>query len=253
MSAIRNSAFARPIAHRGLHDKSRGIIENSKSAFANAIAKGFGIECDLQLSKDGQPIVLHDETLERVTSRTGLVSEMTEREITALPLTGSANPDHPLTFRDLLAQVDGRVPLAVELKPQPGEGNSILVQKAVEALAHYSGAFAFITFDPRLLMALRDSGYRGHRGVIIERFTSELAMRHLSARQRFIMRHLLHYPQTRFDFIACDQNALTLPAIRLFHALGFPVLSWTITSQQQADRALKHADQIGFEGFEPRI
>lgn len=244
-------AFARPIAHRGLHDKSSGVIENSRTAFQKAMARGFGIECDLQLSADDQPMVIHDDTLDRVTQGKGKVSAFDADEIAALPLAGSLEPDHTLHFHELLTLVNGQVPLAVELKPQAQGRNRLLVEKAVNALKDYSGPFAFITFDPRLLTALHEIGYRGHRGVIIERFTSELALNHLTARQRFVMRHLLHYPKTRFDFIACDQHALTLPAVRLFRAVGFPVLTWTITSQAQADTALEHADQIGFEGYEP--
>lgn len=250
---VQNPAFARPIAHRGLHDKAQGIIENSKTAFKRALDAGFGIECDLQLTLDDKPVVIHDDTVDRVTGHTGLVRELSEKEVTALPLAGSTNPDTTLRFAELLQLVNGKSPLAVELKPQSADRNRVLVERAVEQIKGYEGPFAFITFDPRLLSQLREIGYRGHRGVIIERFTSELALRHLSSRQRFVMRHLLHYPKTRFDFVACDQNALSLPAVRLVRTLGFPVLTWTITSQAEADRAAPHADQIGFENFLPRI
>lgn len=245
-------AFARPIAHRGLHNKTSGITENSRTAFELAIARGFGIECDLQLSADDQPMVIHDDTLDRVTEKKGKVEAFSADDIAAQPLAGSRTLDHTLRFAELLELVNGQVPLAVELKPQSRDRNHLLAKKAVAALKGYKGPFAFITFDPRLLTALQEIGYHGHRGVIIDRFTSELALEHLTARQRFVMRHLLHYPKTRFDFIACDQHALTLPAVRMFRALGFPVLTWTITSQAEADRALKHADQIGFEGYEPK-
>jgi glycerophosphoryl diester phosphodiesterase len=82
--------FDRPIAHRGLHDRAHGVIENSRSAFEAAIARGFTIECDVQLSRDGVPVIFHDDDLERITGRTGPVSSLTAGELGATPLLGSA-------------------------------------------------------------------------------------------------------------------------------------------------------------------
>ena len=244
-------AFAKPVAHRGLHNASVGVIENSATAFELAIARGYAVECDLQLTKDDIPVVVHDETLARVASHSGRIAEMTAREVTRIPLTNSKAGDTPLTFAQLLKLIDARTPLAVELKPQSGPRNVLLAQKAAEAVRDYSGLLAFISFDPRLLTALNEAGYTGPLGIIVERFESELARRHITALKRFSMRHLLHYPQTRFNFIASDQHALTLPATRLFRQLGFPVLTWTITSPEEAKIARQHADQIAFENFEP--
>jgi glycerophosphoryl diester phosphodiesterase len=234
-----------------MHNIGEGVIENSASAFERAIAGGFGVECDLQLSRDEQPMVVHDETLDRVTGRPGVVREMMGDDIAAVPLAGSKAGDRILRFAELLALIDGRVPLAVELKPQRDNKNRRLAEIAMAATRDYKGPLAFISFDPSLLVAMKAVGYRGPLGVIVERFTSEAALKHLSGRQRFVMRHLLHYPQTRFNFIACDQHALDLPAVRFLHMIGFPVLTWTIASRQEAAAALKQADQIAFEAFDP--
>ena len=73
----------------------------------------------------------------------------------------------------------------------------------------------------------------------------------LTQLQRFALRHVLHWPTTRFDFLSVDKAALDLPAVRLFRALGKPVTSWTIRSEAEAAAARHGADQIVFEGFLP--
>lgn len=252
MTTLRE-VMSRPVAHRGLHDLPNGVAENSAKAFQRAIERNLAIECDLQLSGDGVPMVIHDSTLDRVTDQPGKVSALSAGQIGRIPLAGSAEKDCALTFSQLLELIDSRVAIAVELKPQStDEKDAEMAKAAVAALNAYHGPLAFISFSPNLLKLVRRYGYKGPLGIIVERFVSELAQEHLNPWQRFSMRHLLHYPFTRFDFIDCDHKALDLPAVRLFHFLGFPLAAWTITSQAEADEALKHCDQIAFEGFIPR-
>ena len=97
--------FDIPIAHRGLHDRAAGVIENSRSAFQRAIDKGFSIECDLQLTRDGVPVVFHDDRLERLTGLKGYVRDISSDELLTTPLLGSAAGDCPQTFGQLLEQV----------------------------------------------------------------------------------------------------------------------------------------------------
>jgi glycerophosphoryl diester phosphodiesterase len=245
--------FDRPIAHRGLHNKSAGVIENSRSAFAAAIAGNFAIECDLQLSSDGVPIVFHDQKLERLTGRTGLVRETTAAEMGSYPLAGSAAGDCPQTFNELLAQTQGKVLLQVELKHQTSpEATRKLAQAAVASARAYHGPLVFESFDPDLLVEARKAGYTGALGIITWRYDQpDDDTGGMDPWRNFLMRHLLHWPRTRFDFISCDKNALDLPAIRFWHSLGMTTASWTIRSQAEADAALAHADQIVFEGFSP--
>lgn len=252
MTTLRE-VMSRPVAHRGLHDLPNGVAENSATAFNRAAEMNLAIECDLQLSGDGVPMVIHDSTLDRVTDQSGKVSALSAGQIGRIPLSGSSSKDCTLTFPQLLALIDSRVAIAVELKPQPSDAQDAeMAEAAVAALKTYQGPVAFISFSPNLLKLVRLYGYRGPLGIIVERFVSELAQEHLSPWQRFSMRHLLHYPFTRFDFIDCDHKALDLPAVRLFHFLGFPLAAWTITNQAEADKALKHCDQIAFEGFIPQ-
>lgn len=240
-----------PIAHRGLHDIGKGVIENSPAAFKAAIAGGYAIECDLQLSADGVPMVIHDSTLDRVAGRGGRVDAMTADEIARVPLKDSVDRDTTLTFVEFLNLVGGRVPLAVELKDQEDGRNDELARAAAVALEHYTGAVGIISFNPRLLTGIRDNGFTGPLGILVERYKNKWAEERMTPSQRFFLRHLLHYPSTRFDFIDCHHESLNLPAVRLLRFLGFPVVTWTIKSQEDADRALQHCDQITFEGFVP--
>ena len=244
--------FDRPIAHRGLHDREAGIIENSRSAFARAIEAGFAIECDLQLTRDGVPVVFHDDRLERLTGLDGLVRDISSDVLLSTPLLGSAAGDCPQTFGQLLEQVGGKVMLQVELKRQLPEKTKQLASVAVANCARYTGPITFESFDPAMVVAARRAGFADRIGIITERYvgTGE-DYEGLSPSDRFGLRHLLHWPWSRFDFLSVDKEALTLPAVRAFRAMGWPVTSWTIRSTDEARAALQHADQIVFERFEP--
>lgn len=244
--------FARPIAHRGLHDRARGVIENSRSAFAAAMARGFGIECDLQLTADGEAIVFHDTDLERLLGQPGLVRSWSSDALVVTPLTGSATKDCPQTFSELLAQVAGRAPLVVEVKHQANAADTeALGRRVVECVEAYEGPLVIKSFDPHMLVTLRRAGYAGPLGIITYGYDKPEWYGDMPARTRFVLRHLLHYPWSRFTFISCGRDALRLPAVRMFRMLGFLVMSWTVRSPDEARQALRDADQIVFEGFDP--
>ncbi|GHA12558.1 phosphodiesterase [Devosia pacifica] len=248
-----NLTFDRPVAHRGLHDRTAGIIENSAAAFRAAIEAGFAIECDLQLTADGRPIVFHDDDRERLTGRTGAVADTSFEEMSSIPLLDSAAGDCPMQFADFLALVDGRALLQVELKHQRDEeGTDRLARAAAECLADYTGPVTVESFDPRLLVLVRKHGFSGPLGIITYDYDPEGHHSTLGEEQRFILKNLLHWHETRFDFISCAKNALDLPAIRFWRELGVPVTAWTIKSQAEADAVASACDQIVFEGFDPR-
>lgn len=245
--------FPNPIAHRGLHDISRGVIENTPSAFEAAIAGGYGIECDVQLSSDGVPYIFHYDDLDRLVGRSGRSDAIGIDEVCALPLLGSSTGDRPQRFTEFLTQVDGRTLLQIELKRQStAAGTDKLARAVAAALSTYRGPNVIESFDPNLLIAMRKAGYEGKLGIITYSWRIPDWDADIPARQKFALRHLLHWPMTRFDFISCHDVALDLPAVRFFHALGVPVCTWTIKSQAQAETVLTRADQIVFEGFVPR-
>ena len=247
-----SQSFDRPIAHRGYHDRSRGIIENSASAFEAAVENGFALECDLQLSADNEAIVFHDDTTERLLGRPGLLRELTAAEIGALSLTGSAAGDAPQTFAALLDQIAGRTLMVVEVKDQHDRARNVaLAKRAVELVASYTGPLVFKSFHPGIVAALRDAGFKGEIGIITYRYDRpdwDGGIPHL---QRLALRHLLHYPFSRFTFISCEQSSLDLPAVRMFRTRGMKVMSWTVRDPHAVSRVREHADQIVFEGFDP--
>jgi glycerophosphoryl diester phosphodiesterase len=245
--------FSQPIAHRGLHDRERGIIENSRSAFEAAIAAGFAIECDVQLTRDGVPVIFHDDDMQRLLGLPGDIREASSDLVLKTRLLGSSAGDCPQTFGQLLEQVAGRTLLQVELKHQKTGKTKPLANVAIDHASRYHGPICFESFDPWLLVAAREAGFKGELGIITERYEgSGPDYEGLKPTDRIALRHLLHWPLSRFDFLSVDKDALSLPAVRLFRALGKPVTSWTIRSAEQASAALANADQIVFEGFLPQ-
>jgi glycerophosphoryl diester phosphodiesterase len=244
--------FARPIAHRGLHDAARGIIENSRSAFEAAIAGGYAIECDVQLSSDGVPFIFHDDDFDRLTSVRGPSDARPIAEVQALVLTGSSAGEAPQRFTEFLDQVAGRTLLQIELKQQRGAtATRTLAASVADALKSYRGPCTLESFDPNLIVALREQGVAAPIGIITYGYDEPEWDSSLAGWKKLVLRHLLHWPRTRFDFISCRDVSLNLPAVRLFRGMGMPVTSWTIKTPQQAASALAHADQIVFEGFLP--
>jgi glycerophosphoryl diester phosphodiesterase len=244
--------FPRPIAHRGLHDRANGVIENTASAFEAAIAGNFAIECDVQLTSDGVPVIFHDDDMARLLGRAGLVADATAGDITALTLLGSAAGDRPQRFTEFLAQIGGRTLLQIELKHQrDNAGTQLLARSVAEGLKTYEGSVTIESFDPNLLTSIRQFGFTGPRGIITHAYVDNGEDTQLSDEQRFTLRHLLHWHETQFDFISCAKDALELPAITFWRALGKPVTAWTIRSQEEADAATPFVDQLVFERFDP--
>ncbi len=143
---------ARPLAHRGLHDASAGVIENTASAFAAAIAGGYGIETDLQISADGEAMVHHDDALGRLTEGSGRLADMTAAEIKAVRF--KASSDRILTLGELCELVAGRATLVLELKSH-FDGDRRLVQRCADVLANYAGPVAVMSFDPAMIEMAR--------------------------------------------------------------------------------------------------
>lgn len=240
---------ARPVAHRGYHDRDAGRIENSMSAIKAAVDRRFAIEVDLQIAEDGVPMVFHDSTLDRLTSETGSVRSWASTRLQSVQLNGS--DDKIPTFDALLEEVNGLVPLVIELKPH-GTLTEPLARSVLEKLKHYSGPTALMSFDPSMVATLKREATDHPRGIIANATPAPVPWGGDSAFGRFSLRHLMHIPGTRPDFIAYDCRALPAPGPALWSNLfDLPVLSWTVRSQQEADRIQKSVSQIIFEGFDP--
>lgn len=236
---------ARPIAHRGLHDDKKGIVENTASAFQAAIDKGYAIECDLQITRDGEAVLFHDDTVDRVIDGHGLVKDLTAAELKALPIRNSK--DHVQTLAEMLQQVKGQVPLVIELKPQ-WDGDDRLAKRTVEVVKGYQGPFCLMSYDPDVVAAVRRFDPHIIRGVVAERHLDYYAGAMPTAKL-VELRTLSHLSRTQPDFISFYQDELPWAPITAFRRSGKPVITWTIRTPAQAHKALRHSDQITFEGF----
>jgi glycerophosphoryl diester phosphodiesterase len=246
-SESRRAAFltARPIAHRGLHDLNRGIVENTQSAFASAIARGYPIECDLQRTSDGEAGVFHDDHLDRLTEGHGLVKNHSAAQMKALTIRQSQ--DKVQTLAEMLAQVKGQVPLVIELKSH-WDGDVRLAEHAVEVLKSYAGPYCIMSFDPDMIAAVRRLSPQTIRGVVAERYNDPYYGALPLARQ-LELRTFSHVGRTMPDFVSFYYEELPWAPITALRGNGMPIITWTIRSPDQAAKALRCSDQITFEGF----
>lgn len=232
-------------AHRGLHDNKTCAPENSMPAFRKAVDAGYGIELDVQLTRDRIPVVFHDETLERVCGVQGNVRDYTFEELQQFTLCKS-DERIPL-FADVLRLVDGRVPLIVEIKIH--ESASVVCSAADALLAQYKGAYCIESFHPAAVRWYKKNRPQIVRGQLSANFNKP------GKREPFVQT-LVHYLLTncicRPDFIAYDHrskgNLSRLVCRRLFRALS---VAWTIRSAKELDAAKNDFDLFIFEGFVP--
>jgi glycerophosphoryl diester phosphodiesterase len=237
------------VAHRGLHDRARGIIENMPGAAQAAIDGNFSIECDIQLTADGEAMVHHDDALGRLTDGSGPLLGKTAAELKAV--TFKDTPERMMSLGDLCALVNGRVPLVIEVKSH-FDGDRRLVGRMAEVLASYSGPAAGMSFDPDQVLALRERMPNLPRGITAERTYEEADWPEASPAQRRGMLHLGHAFRTRPHFVAYWVDDLPAPAPLIArHVFGLPLLTWTVRTKEQRERATRYADQMIFEGFRP--
>jgi glycerophosphoryl diester phosphodiesterase len=240
---------ARPIAHRGLHDAQRGIIENTATAFRAAISGGYGIETDLQISADGEAMVHHDDALGRLTDGAGRLSELSAAEIRGVQFKATA--DRILTLGELIDLVAGRATLLLELKSH-FNGDDRLLARVADVLSGYRGAAALMSFDPELVELARNKYPTLIRGIVAERHYSHSEWKELPASARWNMGLLLHVPRSRPQFIAYSVQDLPAGPPLLIRALcRLPLLTWTVRGDKDRMRAARWADQVIFEGWRP--
>jgi glycerophosphoryl diester phosphodiesterase len=244
----------RPIAHRGLHDAAKGIIENSVSAARAAACAGYAIECDAQETADGAIVVFHDETLERLTDGSGRLRDKTSEQLARLTLRG-AREGVP-TLRDFLAAIGGAVPLVIEIKSR-FDGDLCVARRIAEIVADYRGLVAIESFDPDPIAELRaHAGAFGvgglPLGIVGQASYEDAEWAFLSTSRKAELAQFSHEERTRPDFLSWNIDNLphAIPR-RCREELGIPVTVWTVRSAAQAKAAAAFADQIVFEGFAP--
>ena len=225
-------------AHRGLH--SAGVPENSPSAFAAAIAKGMGIECDVQRSRDGQAVVFHDAELDRLTDERGPLSARTSEELGRIELSGST--DTIPTLPKLLAQVASKVPLLIEIKSPRHSGTrvSALCLSVKRALEGYLGPHAVMSFDPRVVHWFAVHAPMTVRGLVVTEENGKTLAG--MVKRRFSLW------TARPDFLAYDIRDLPSRFAATQRSRGLPLLTWTVRSPELRERAERFADAPIAEG-----
>ncbi|MBT8415635.1 MAG: phosphodiesterase [Boseongicola sp.] len=239
-----------PLAHRGLHDVAEGRIENAMASFHAAIAAGYGIELDIQLSADGQAMSFHDDTLDRLTDEVGPVRARTAHELGEIRLKGS-NDTVP-TFREVLDAVAGRVPLLVEIKDQDGAfgpGVGPLEQAVALDLRDYAGDCAVMSFNPYSVQVMQTLLPGVPRGITTEGF--EPLPEGVTQEAGRALRKIDAYDRVGASFISHDRTDLDRPRVAELKAAGARVLCWTVRSPQEEAEARKIAENITFEGYLP--
>ncbi|MET0742583.1 MAG: glycerophosphodiester phosphodiesterase family protein [Microvirga sp.] len=242
--------IAKPIAHRGLHDRGAGVIENTITAAQAAVDRGFSIECDVQLTADGEAVVFHDFDLNRLTAEQGKVGDRRLAELTAIAIAGSASDRIP-SLQGFLDRVAGRVPLVIEIKSR-FDGDMRLTDRVCDVLAGYRGPFALKSFDPDIVARVRTIAPHVARGIIAQLAYTSASDDFLSPQRKHALANLLHFPDSQPQFLSWHVKDLPSAVPNLFRHLGhLPVMTWTVRTPEDRLKAQAYADQMVFEGFLP--
>ena len=254
MPRMTNRADIRPFlgrlyAHRGLHDNASDAPENSLVAFRKAVEKGFGIELDVQLTKDLVPVVFHDFTLKRVCGVDKKVRELTFDQLQELRLCGS---DQRIpSFDQVLRLVKGRVPLIIEYKIEALDTR--VCELGDRLLSDYPGAYCMESFNP-----LGVCWYKRHRKEVFRGILSDNYVKNGDRAFPAIFYEILHNMLFNFlakpDFIAYNcrhyKDTARLICRNLYRA---PAVAWTIKSQRELEERRADFDLFIFDSFVPEI
>ena len=233
-------------AHRGLHRE--GVPENSMAAFRAALEKGYGIELDIHLMKDGNLAVIHDSSLLRTAGVDVRIEDLTAEELDNYRLQGT-DEKIPL-FREIMALFEGKAPMIVELK-SAGKNHGALAEAVCQILKDYRGVYCMESFDPRCVRWLKKNRPEIIRGQLTENFVANNKTLHPAG--RFVMTHNLLNFATVPDFVAykfADRNDSATTAL-CRRAWGIQGVTWTLKTQAEYDTAVAEGWLPIFEGFEP--
>lgn len=233
-------------AHRGLH--GNGVPENSMQAFRLALEKGYGVEFDVHLMRDGSLAVIHDANLRRTAGADAVIEELTAEQLADYCLEGTRERI-PL-FQDVLALFDGKAPLIIELKAEKGNHNA-LAEAVCKVLEEYKGPYCIESFDPRCLLWLKKNRPEIIRGQLAANF-----LRSKDSGQGvvldFLLSNLLLNFLTRPDFVAYKYQDRKDPAPTLCAKLHrIQSVSWTLRSREEFDAATAENALPIFEYFLP--
>lgn len=245
--------LTRPIAHRGLHDRAAGVIENSRAACAAAVAAGYGIEIDLQLSSDNVAMVFHDDHLNRLTPAEGPTHRLTAADLGTVPLSGARPAETVPTLSEILDLVAGQAPLLIEIKDQDGAMGphvGTLEAATLSALEGYDGPVAVMSFNPHSVEWFAEHAPFLSRGLVTDRF-EPVFWPDLPPARGHELSHIPDLERVGAHFVSHSARDLDNPALARVRALGLPILTWTIRSAAAEEEVRQVADNITFEGYRP--
>ena len=226
-------------AHRGLHGEGR--VENARAAFAAALEAGVGIECDIQRSADDVPMVFHDWDFKRLIGRPDRTEALTAAEWRKLSYL--EHEDAPMDLAELLAMVDGKVPILIEIKSRRSYDVETTCLKVRDALAGYDGHHAVMSFDPRVPRWLRRHSPETLRGLVMREDDKGYTQTAWSRRMALWI--------AKPDFMAYHVDALPSEWVAGLRARGMPIATWTVRTAAERERARACADAPIFEGELP--
>ena len=231
-------------AHRGLHGD--GVAENSMTAFRAARDNGYGIELDVRLSRDGKLVVFHDDTLDRVTNATGRVDSKDYKELSEISLMNTSDTI-PL-FTDVLSEIDGKVPLLIELKEDAGKYG--VTEKTLEILKSYNGPYIIESFNPLALGRVKKNAPNVLRGILSMKYFSEKKYR---KPMYFLLQILSLNVVCRPDFVAFNHTQYKTASLRLIKGIfRVTTFAWTVKSEGEEKSAYKHKfNSVIFENYLP--
>ena len=238
-----------PFAHRTLHDVADQRPENSMAGARAALAAGYGMEIDLQLSKDGIPMVFHDYSLDRLTDESGPVAQRTAAELQKIKLSGSEETIP--TLAEFLELVAGQVPLLVEIKDQDGAlgPNTGSMERAVcDIVNDYDGPLALMSFNPHSIAKCAEFAPNTPRGLVTDTFASDKWNVLPRARLDELI-SIPDYDRVGASFISHNWRYLETDPVAKVKARGGSVLSWTVRSAQQEAEARGNSDNVTFENY----
>lgn len=230
-------------SHRGLYTKDQSVPENSLGAFARSMELGYGIELDVQLSQDGEVYVFHDDDLFRMTGTQGILEEKTSEELQKLTLKNSGEKIPLLS--EVLALVDGKVPMLVELKTTQRKERSV---KAVVALMKaYEGHYAYCSFDPLILTFLRGYAPKQLRGLNMEYALDKTQFSWLT---RIVLQFALLNFNCKPDYLSVDYTHV--PSVyRFWRSFGAYGMKWAVPTQEEEDQLIGSCETVIFEHYLP--
>jgi glycerophosphoryl diester phosphodiesterase len=244
------SVFVKPIAHRGLHDSKRGIIENTASAFTAGLAKGYGLECDLQPAADGTPMVFHDETVDRLMDGRGRLDRLSVKDLQAFRYKGL--DERMITFAAFLELCAGRGPLLVEVKSAWTPPHAGFLDKIATLAKRYKGPIALMSFDPRVMAVLAELAPKVPRGIVAGKYEGKgWWLDTIGMERGGRLTDLLESGPVAPSFYAYHVKSLPTPVTRFVREVEkIPLFTWTVRTAADRKVAAKWADAPIFEGYE---